>query len=89
MIELSWDLYARQLVGVLSSAATVFLFLALLAYEWHRMEALRGCRQAAQEIKARNDEVRREREKQREDRRRLAGLPPRSMAGALKKMIKG
>ena len=89
MIELSWDVYARNLVGVLSSAATVFLFLALLAYEWHRMEALKACREVAQQIKTKNEEVRREREVKRDERRRAAGLPPRSMAGALKKLLKG
>ncbi|GEM_PF-4110903 len=89
MIELSWDVYARQLLGVLSSAAAVFLFLALLAFEWHRMQALRDCREAARQIKERNEELRRERDAKRDERRRLAGLPPRGMAGALKKLIKG
>lgn len=88
-MEWSWDLYARNLLGVLSSAATVFLFLALLAWEWRRMEVLRACREVAAQIKARNESIRAERARKREERRKLAGLADRGMAGALKKLMKG
>lgn len=89
MRDLTFDLIASQLVGVLASAAAVFLFLAILAFEWHRMELLRACREVAAQILARNEEIRAQREKKREERLKLAGLAPRSMAGALKKMMKG
>ncbi len=88
MPEPTWEFYARQLLGVLASAASVFLFLALLAFEWQRMEALRACREVASQIKARNEAIRAEREKRREERRRLAGVPPRGMVGAIRKMMK-
>lgn len=88
MVEWSWDLYARQLVGVLASAGSAFLFLALLAFEWMRMETLKSCREVAKEIIERNDAIRREQEKKHEERRKLAGLPPRAVAAIVKKLAR-
>lgn len=89
MPDPTWDFYARQLVGVLSSVGTVFLFLALLAFEWQRREAVRACREVAKEIVARNEAVRAAQERRREERRRLAGIEKGAAARALKSMIKG
>ena len=88
MVEWTWDLYARQLVGVLASAGAAFFFLALLAFEWMRMEAVKACREVSKELIARNEGIRRELEKKHEERRKMAGIPPRAAAAVVRKMTR-
>ncbi len=88
MVDWSWDLYARQIVGVLASSAAAFLFLALLAFEWMRMETARACREVGREIIARNEAIKKERETKNDERRTRAGIAPRAIAAVVKKLAR-